>query len=1040
MIKNVNQIIKQNFKKGLSTYKNFFNLEEGQSPGCLNVEFNNDGSISKRLGTSTMNSVILESTGGYGMYDFGVLGIGGDDNNTKLLLHFNGTPIVDSSPRNYAITTYGGIAVSSLQSKFGGASGLFAESPEIDYMEEYSSDAKAQAAYVSSDTAPSEVVSQQQTTGENGILLGDYLNDELRVAQSFQLSVDSTISAIEIKRYALTLGVPSGNWTIRIETDNSDSPSGTLANANASVVVVPPAEGAIVKGTFASSFTLNANTKYWIKIDCDNQATTQAWYIAWNPAGSYTNGTAAKYETGAWTVYPDGDLYFKVYVNVLSLQSYSESTIKQQGSYSLKGSAAIAVTLTHNLARTLTSSALKNLTGQDSISFDIYSSRTGSNISFGLQNSAAALMNFETAPFINSANAWQTVNWNISSYVATSKNNINKIIISITDATAANTFYIDNVYSGSYLAINKSKFLTVPDDADWTLGGKNFTIDNQIMFNYLQSPATSQALIGQGSDSSNYWLYSWDSGNYLNFEAKSANTLIVKVTGLWAPTTGTFQHLALVRNTTNSWYMFVNGASIAVAGTTAGIIPDFGSLLKIGVNVVTTDNAYLCAFADEWRFSDNARWVNNFTPPNVEFNSDILQERRLLCASGTGIYYSTNIGKTWALAQTSRAAAINYFSFVKDYVINTNENYQPPQYWAGTMDGYFANISTATPACKHSLSHQGFCIFLNESANKTSMYYVDQNSMFNSVFSNFKLPTDRNDELTGGFSLGRNLYISSKYKIFRLSYIGGNPDWEYTEVRGFGFVPKTVKKINLPNAGEGIIGLDWSKKLRIFLGGEDEIISDQIQDDNGITSFYLDNINSVDLNKCWAENDKKAQVYRLFLVCGNSSTVSYCLNFNYRTGALYPEDNRSFQSGVLAEDTASNLSMLACNYNGRIHVLDSGNTEAAVPVNDHFISPLLYLQTPTRVHKAQQINLFFSPSDTNCIYFEDRSQFSSVWNLRKAITLSSAVSSIQIRHTIDVPETMNTYQFRLSSSSCTSEPWRLNLIDYSQSNLGLGGP
>ncbi|MEK9208428.1 MAG: hypothetical protein AAB922_08130, partial [Patescibacteria group bacterium] len=223
--------------------------------------------------------------------------------------------------------------------------------------------------------------------------------------------------------------------------------------------------------------------------------------------------------------------------------------------------------------------------------------------------------------------------------------------------------------------------------------------------------------------------------------------------------------------------------------------------------------------------SNNARHIANFTSPTVAYNSDIIQERRLLCASGTGIYYSTDIGRNWTVIQTNRTAKTNYFGFIKDYVINTNESYDPPQYWAGTATQYFANISTATPACKHSVSHQGFAVLLNESANKTGFYYVDQNDMFTKAWSDFRLPTGRNDELTAGFTIGRSLYISSKYKIFRLNYIGGNPDWEYVEVKDWGFVPKTVKKINLPGIGESVIGLDWTKKIRVFFGTDDEILS-----------------------------------------------------------------------------------------------------------------------------------------------------------------------------------------------------------------------
>ena len=719
MIKNVQEIVKQQEKKGLNTYKNFFNLEEGQSPACINVMFNNDGSKSKRLGSSTMNTIALESTGGYGMYDFGVLSSqAGNDGYTKLLLHCNGvdgsTSFADSA-LGKTVTAVGSTQIVTAQSKFGGASGYFV------------------------------------------------------------------------------------------------------------------------------------------------------------------------------------------------------------------------------------------------------------------------------------------------------------------------------VGSGDYLSL--------ADSTDWAFGTGNFTIDKQIRFRLIPDQCI---LMTQFVDGNNLWQLvkgTSSGGNKLSFTfiiggVTKGNYIM---TNSWAGVnTATWYHLVFARNGTSAIF-FIDGSSQTLTESTAfgtNDVGDLGTSLNIGGRTTTLP---FDGWMDEIRISKGiTRWTVNFTPPTAEYVSNLLQQKKLLCASGTGIYYSADIGKTWAIAQTNRTAAINYFGFVKDYVINTNENYDLPQYWAGTDGTYFANISTAAPTCKHSLSHQGFCILLNESANKTSFYYVDQNSMFNSAFSYFKFPTDRNDELTGGFSLNDNLYVSSKYKLFRLYYIGGNPDWIYKEVRGWGFVPRTIKKLSLPTAGEVIIGLDWTKKLRIFTGSEDEIISDVLQTDNGITPFYLDNINMLNLSQCWAENDRKAQVYRLYLVYGDSSTTSYCLNFNYRTGALYPEDGRPYQSGVLASDTADNLFMLACNYNGRIHIIDSGNAEGTTPINDYYVSPLFYRQSPSRVHKAQQIDMFYSVSSSGNLYLEDRSNFSTVWNLRKEMTMVGAISSLQIRHTIDIPETVNTYQFKLSSSANTAEPWQLNLIDYSNSELGIG--
>lgn len=205
---------------------------------------------------------------------------------------------------------------------------------EIDYME-YATDATAQAAYVTNATTGNVYISQ--TTYDTDNYLGDNANVEYRRAQSFQLSAAQTISAVEFEILAL-VGSPSGNWTVKIETDNAGKPSGTLANASATISYTPGAAGYKVI-TFASSFTLSAATLYWIVLLCDNQSTNVRWNLRDNSTDVYADGSEAESTNGGSTwSNSTRDLWFKVYT--LPLQSFSEATIKTQGSYALKGVAA----------------------------------------------------------------------------------------------------------------------------------------------------------------------------------------------------------------------------------------------------------------------------------------------------------------------------------------------------------------------------------------------------------------------------------------------------------------------------------------------------------------------------------------------------------------------------------------------------------------------------------------------------------------------------------------------------------------------------
>ncbi|MFZ2664062.1 MAG: glycine-rich domain-containing protein [Patescibacteria group bacterium] len=125
------------------------------------------------------------------------------------------------------------------------------------------------------------------------------------------------------------------------------------------------------------------------------------------------------------------------------LVGFSSSSTKNQGSYSLKATA----TQTYSLNSTLTKTVDPTLdfTGRTQIRFDLYASRTGSNIKIGFHDTGGTTT--EITPDISSANTWETQTLDISEVSDANKNTIDKIIITIVNADAANTFYIDNLYS-----------------------------------------------------------------------------------------------------------------------------------------------------------------------------------------------------------------------------------------------------------------------------------------------------------------------------------------------------------------------------------------------------------------------------------------------------------------------------------------------------------------------------------------------------------------------------------------------------------------
>lgn len=312
---------------------------------------------------------------------------------------------------------------------------------------EYATDGAAQTAFVSN-AGYLEIIDQQSTNEDSVYYLGDIGGYEHRCAQSFQLSGEKTITAVEIKEGTPVYGSPTGNWTLRIETDDSNKPSGILADVNATVVVTPPGVNTIVKGTFATPFTLSALTKYWLVVQCDNQSEDVKWRLAASELNPYANGSAADSLNGVWIVYVADDLYFKIYVQgEKQLQVYSESTIKTQGTYSLKGIASITDSLNDTLTRTIGNSI--NLSGQNFILFDIYASRIGANIKIAIHDSGGTTT--EKTYTVVQANTWETVSWDISAVSDADKDAIDSIIITIINSDAENIFYLDKMYATTSL-------------------------------------------------------------------------------------------------------------------------------------------------------------------------------------------------------------------------------------------------------------------------------------------------------------------------------------------------------------------------------------------------------------------------------------------------------------------------------------------------------------------------------------------------------------------------------------------------------------
>ncbi|KKK91363.1 hypothetical protein LCGC14_2713720, partial [marine sediment metagenome] len=173
-------------------------------------------------------------------------------------------------------------------------------------------------------------------------------------------------------------------------------------------------------GTFAqidtsgtNSYTDNSastNTKYWYKVRAYDNAGNHSGYSGEIPELDYM-----EYAT-------DGAAQTAYVSSGGALTSHSESTIKTQGSYSLKG---VATTGGLNKKLTRTVGPTIDLSNKTSINFDIRASRTGSNIKIGIHDSGGTTT--EITPNITSADNFQTVDWDISGIANADKDAIDQV-------------------------------------------------------------------------------------------------------------------------------------------------------------------------------------------------------------------------------------------------------------------------------------------------------------------------------------------------------------------------------------------------------------------------------------------------------------------------------------------------------------------------------------------------------------------------------------------------------------------------------------
>lgn len=438
---------------------------------------------------------------------------------------------------------------------------------------------------------------------------------------------------------------------------------------------------------------------------------------------------------------------------------------------------------------------------------------------------------------------------------------------------------------------------------------------------------------------------------------------------------------------------------------------------------------------------------------SFDFGSGSDNKRWYCVSAGTAVWASSDMGVSFVRIASGRTQTYQYMERSKNILVMTTDAYDPVLYWAGSAGTFAVLLNGSAPLAKYSVNFAGFLILLNSSTNKRGFYYENENTQltggFNGVLTtggSFDFPSSFDDEVTASFTLSNKLFVSTRYALFAVSFVGGNPDWSFRKIKDWGFVPRTVDKVNLQfqgESGEVAVGLDWDRRVRVFDGQNDAIVSDKVENDNGMCNFATSKISyqGSGLTVSFGKTDYNELVYKLGVAIGpQSGQVTHMVCLNGRTNAIYPYDyTQSALMTMCMAESGNRRYLLAVDQSGWVHQMDSGNRDRNThAINDIVDSPFLFDRSPSNSSKSNKIDLFFTVNSAGRLLFQDRIDFSSSFATRQDINIGSNNSSVQHYESVDLPSTQNVYQWRLTSSSSTTVPWELNRTDYFLNSLGIG--
>lgn len=171
-------------------------------------------------------------------------------------------------------------------------------------------------------------------------------------------------------------------------------------------------------------------------------------------------------------------------------------------------------------------------------------------------------------------------------------------------------------------------FLTAPDDASFTLGDGDFTLETHIRFNVLPSTSSERGhcLIGHYKNTNNQrsWFWGFTNTDEMEFlwSPNGTATTVVTTNDLQALSTGVWYHVAMCRDG-STVRLFFEGTELTHGGASIGTttLHDSTETLRIGnLDSSVGFRRFTNGWLDNIRMTVGvARYTSDFTPPGVEY-------------------------------------------------------------------------------------------------------------------------------------------------------------------------------------------------------------------------------------------------------------------------------------------------------------------------------------------------------------------------------------------------------------------------------------